>query len=204
MSTFYSINVKKIIGEIDALRVGVAIGQMPGTEPDPNSVASKLEQLDLRLQALEDAQINLAKNSSNKNGASDNGKNKSTDLQSLPDFNDAFEKKRYRQVVDESGPVMKKLKGDQRRELQYLVAESTFKLGNIREAALKFNELSDAATPKSELKKKALLRLGDSFRHLGDKATATLYYSELVKDFADSDEGKSAQDHLSELDKKED
>ena len=43
------------------------------------------------------------------------------------------------------------------------------------------------------------LRMGDCFRHLGDKKTALVYYSELIDRFPKSSEAKQAETHLKRL-----
>ena len=78
------------------------------------------------------------------------------------------------------------------------MAESTFKLGRIRDAALHFNDLAEAGSDKKYLRL-AKLRLGDCFRYLGDKQTARLFYQDVVTNFADSEEAKKAAEKLEAL-----
>ena len=53
-------------------------------------------------------------------------------------------------------------------------------------------------TPKNHLAH-AKLRLGDCFRHLGDKATARLCYEELMAKHTGTNEAKLAKDRLDKL-----
>lgn len=77
------------------------------------------------------------------------------------------------------------------------MAESQFRVGNIQEAALKFNDFVDSK-PASHLAE-AKMRLGDCFRHLGDNATAKVYYDEVTKQFPGSPEATKAGERLGEL-----
>lgn len=199
------VKIKKLTGEVETLRVGVMTGQIPGTEATTSSVASRLDQIELRLEAIEEAQLAMAKNgarsgSQPKSNQADGGKErKSSSLSNLADFTAAFEKKRYKQVVEEGGAALRNMQGGDKSALEFMMAESTYKLGNIRDAALKFNDLVES-NPSDDVKKRALLRLGDSFRHLGDTATAKLYYSELTQKFSGTEEAATAQERLTELD----
>jgi TolA-binding protein len=65
----------------------------------------------------------------------------------------------------------------------------------MREAALKFNEFLESKPGKKYLAT-AKMRIGDCFRHLGDGATAKVYYEELIKEFPDSDEATKAKEGL--------
>ncbi|MFY7927394.1 MAG: tetratricopeptide repeat protein, partial [Oligoflexus sp.] len=69
--------------------------------------------------------------------------------------------------------------------------------GQIREAALSFNDFIDSK-PKDNLAV-ALLRMGDCFKELGDVETAKIYYEELIQKFASSDEAKQAKSKLAKL-----
>jgi TolA-binding protein len=190
------VRIKKLVGDVDALKVGVATGRLPGSEEGSPSVASRMDQMEMRLDAIEEILSKQNNKSDNKRSAET--KNASTP-ESLAEFVEAFEKKKYKMVYEEGPAARSQFRGNDRHELDYLVAESAFKLGNIRDAALKFNELSERKPP-DPIKRKTLLRLGDSFKHLGDQATAKIYYSELVEKYADSDEAKSADEKIKALD----
>ena len=52
------IDLQKMKGDIDALRVGVMTGQMPGTDPDQEgSIAKTLNELGARLEKVEEDQL---------------------------------------------------------------------------------------------------------------------------------------------------
>ena len=67
-------------------------------------------------------------------------------------------------------------------ELDYLYAESLFKLGNLKDAAIEFHDFLDSKPPVKYLPH-AKMRMGDCYRHLGDKETASIYYEELITEF---------------------
>ena len=44
------------------------------------------------------------------------------------------------------------------------------------------------------------MRMGDCFRHLGDKATARIYYEEIIQEFGGSSEATEARKKLAKMD----
>ena len=69
--------------------------------------------------------------------------------------------------------------------------------GEIREAALKYNEYIESK-PKENMSV-ALLRMGDCFKQLGDAETAKIYYQELIQKYSGTSEAKQAKDKLAKL-----
>ena len=196
------VDIQRMKGEIDTLRVGVVTGRLPGSSAEnEDSIAGLLSQLSERVTALEEGQeailaaINKAgrKTKKPKKGAS----NERSKLKSLRGLQDSFGRKQYLYIVEDAKPIIKNNKGDAKKKAQYLYAESLYKLGKLRPAALAFNDFLEMK-PSQNLAH-AKLRLGDCFRHLGDKATAKLYYDELLTKHGGSEEAKIAQERLQKL-----
>lgn len=192
--------LQMIRGEIDALRVGVLTGQLPGADPSAqeHSVAKNLSKLSDRVAAVESAQedlIDVLKKAGVKSGKKKDSRKTVTEVGELQR---AFEEKRYKQVIEDGAHVGKPSNSDESEQIQYLIAESQFRLGNIKEAALKFNDFVDSK-PSSKYLAIAKLRLGDCFRHLGDTATSNVFYEELIKEFPTSDEAAKARERLAEV-----
>lgn len=191
-------DLRMMKGEIDALRMGVITGQLPGLteEEREKSIASTLTSMETRLVALEESTEELL--SVIKKLNSKPKKKKSTSISSLKNLQNAFDKKRYTDVKNDATKVAKKLKGQDREQALFLGAESLYKLGNLREAALKFNDFIESKPTKKYLPK-AKMRMGDCFKLLGDTTTAKLYYEELITEFPDSSEASTAKELLSKL-----
>ncbi len=189
-------DVQRIKGELDALKVGVKTGRLPGTADDPESLGNIIEDLKQRVAELEETQREVLKSLQKKSKSK--SKKSANKLKSIKDFRMAFGKKQYRYIVDNAPSAIKRNKGNVKQELLYMEAESLYLLGKLRDAALKFDSFLKGAPP-SNLKPKAQLRLGDSFRHLGDKDTALIYYQELVDSFPKSDEAKDAVKKIEKL-----
>lgn len=198
--------IQKIQGEIDALRVGVVTGQMPGINPEnEGSVARTLESLQERIKELEEGQakilsaINQASKTSSDNQNQASSNRKTVKITTLKGLEKAFNDQRFRHVAENGAAVVRnqKSKADKERAT-YLYAESLYKLGNLREAALKFNDYLDLKPSKHVAHAK--MRLGDCFRHLGDVATAKLFYQDLLASHKGSEEAKWAEERLAKLD----
>jgi len=210
-----SIELQRMKGDLDALRIGVTTGQLPGTDPDQEgSVAKTLTQLGERIAAVEDNQnkilgvIDKASESSRKSdkkddkskdkGAAKATEKKSASLKNLDDMRTAFDKKKFKAIAEEGDKVLAGLKNKKdKQEATYILAESLYKNGDIREAALKYNEFIESK-PKDNMSV-ALLRMGDCFKQLGDAETAKIYYQELIQKYSNSAEAKQAKDKLAKL-----
>lgn len=194
--------IQRLRGEIDALRVGVVTGQMPGTDPDKEgSVASTLNQLNTRLETVEAAQeevLDAIKKAGNRRPPPKAEVKKKADGAS--DLQQAYDDKHYKQVTEEAPKLLKEAKGPEKEQIRFLLAESFFKLGKMRDAALKFNELVEAK-PSAKYLPLSKMRIGDCFKNLGDDTTARLYYEELIKEFPKTDEAAKARESLAKLGK---
>ena len=195
--------LQKMTGLLDALKVGVITGRYPGLGAEHESVAGTLSDLQSRVDALSTTQETLLKEFKALLALYDKKKKvkrskKRKKITGLAGLQTAFERKHYRYVFEDAQAVIADLQGQQRFEAMYLLAESTFKLGKIRDAALHFNDLVDAGGDTKYLRL-AKLRLGDCFRHLGDKKTARLFYQDVVSNFAASEEAKQATEKLQAL-----
>lgn len=193
------LELKKLNGQIDTLRVGVVTGELPGrSEEDLPSIAQSLRDLTDRMDSLETNQAALLeaidKASKGQVKKKSLGRKESLSLSALEAD---YKKKRYKYVVLDSEKALAKApKGDQDR-IHFLQAESLYRLGRLRDAALKFNEYLERK-PKDSIAH-AKMRLGDCFRHLGDKDTAKLYYEDLLSQYPSTAEAEKAKDRLGKL-----
>ena len=192
-------DIRMLKGELGTLRQGVITGELPGFEEQADSIAKTLQSLRSRIEALEKTQLEilalLQKRKANK------GKQEVT-LKNLSDVMKAFRAKRYMSITRDTRTIIKKTKKEKvRDQLKFYYAESLFKVGRLRDAVLAFNELSSTKHLIEELPQ-VHLRIGDSFRLLGDKKAAVVYYKETVNKFPDSDEAMRAQEHIKKLDPK--
>lgn len=209
-----AIELQRIKGDIDALKIGVTTGQLPGSDPDQEgSVSKTLNTLSERVGVIEENQGKILgvieksgdKKSDKKDGASKekdkdkkSAEKKSSSIKDLSELKSSFEKKKYKAIAEDGGKVLAAIKGKKdKQEATFMVAESLFKVGEFREAALKFNEYIEAK-PKENLSL-SLLRMGDCFKQLGDAETAKIYYQELIQKFAGTEEAKQAKDKLAKL-----
>ena len=116
-------------------------------------------------------------------------------------FREAFGKRQFKRIIEDGPSAIKAItKPKEKEELTWLVAEAHYKLGQMREAALQFNEFIDSK-PSVKYLPQARLRMGDAFRNLGDPATARIYYQELISKHPKSPEASKAKDRLKELGK---
>ena len=188
-----SIEVQRLKGEVDALKIGVSRGQMPGAEVDETSVAGRLQKISERLGVLEGAVVPPAVKA---NKATEK---KSPRIRSLRSLRHAFKTKKYLHVADNGDAVYKRQKSSRAKEESlFLWAESLYKLGRMRDAALKFNEFSEKHG-KSKRVAEVKLRMGDCFKNLQDTATAKLYYQEVIDMFPGSAQAKKAKEQLGKL-----
>jgi TolA-binding protein len=206
-----AIELQRIKGDIDALRIGVTTGQLPGTDPDQEgSVAQTLSQLNERITAVEENQnkilgvveksVEASKKSEKKGDKAKAAKaeKKSSSLKTLDEMRTAFDKKKFKTIAAEGEAVLAGLKNKKdKQEATYIMAESLYKAGDIREAALKFNDYIESK-PKEHMSV-ALLRMGDCFQQLGDAETAKIYYQELIQKYGSSAEAKQAKNKLAKL-----
>ena len=191
--------IRKLKGELGTIRQGVITGEMPGFEEQSDSVAKTLQTLRSRIEALEKTQLEilaiLQKRKSNK------GKQEVA-LKNLSDVIKAFKAKRYMSVTRDAKAIINKTKKQSvKDELKFYYAESLFKVGRLRDAVLAFNELTSTKHLNEELPQ-VHLRIGDSFRLLGDKKAAIVYYQETVDKYPDSEQAVRAQEHIKKLDPK--
>ncbi len=195
-------DLAKINGEIDALKIGVATGKMPGTDPAEESIGTAILEIQQRLGSIEEKQNAIESALENKGSskpAKASAKDDDNSGVSAKSMRASFKAKNYQQVVDGAPDIIAKVKDKKvKLEMMYYLAESFFKLGKLRESALKFNEFIDAGGSGDQLVF-SKMRLGDSFRGLGDTATAKLYYEDIVKNHAKSGEAERAKQRLAEL-----
>lgn len=187
-----------ISGDIDTLRVGVATGRLPGAESDAGSVADSLDQLNERVAKIEETQAEILEMLSKGKSVSKSKKRKH--LTKLGEFSRAFRKRRYTYIVEDAPKALKKIKKADKDQIYFYEAESYFKLGQLRKAAMKYNQFLEKY-PKGSYAPQAQSRMGDCFRHLGDKGTALIYYKELVEKYPNSEFARTAKKKIAKLEK---
>ncbi len=186
--------LQQMRGEIDALRIGVTTGQMPGAAAgEGSSVAASLSQLSERMEAVEQSQEELLE-ALKKAGVKGQKKAKKS-IASVDELQAAFDDKHFKQVVEDAPKLTKEGSAGEKEQARFLLAEAYYKLGKMREAALRYNDFIDAK-PSAKFLPLAKMRIGDCFRNLGDVATAKVYYEELIKEFPKSDEAAKAKERL--------
>ncbi len=200
-------DLQRMQGELDLLRIGIKNGRLPGGKEDEPSIATTLEDLQQKIEALEKAQgemlkalskVKSSRGSDKKATKGDSGSKEK--LKTSESFETAFKEKKYSAIAEEAPGLLKKKQLKHGDRVHYLYAESLFKLGQLEEAALEFDKLLkipslSASYPKIQL------RLGDCFRRLGDKATALLYYGELTAKSPNTPEATSAEEQMKKLKK---
>jgi TolA-binding protein len=203
-------DIQSLRGEIDTLRARVETGKIPGATEDAGSEASappaSLEALMDRVSKLEETQIELldALGKGGKvNGAGKKQNTKTEDkkaevLGSLTDFQKAFQSKHYAAVVKQAGDAIKRVKGDEKKEIAFIEAESLYRLEKHRDAALKFSKFIEA-NKKGARVEESQMRMGDCFRRLGDNPMALIYYTELVEKYPNSTFVEKAKERITEL-----
>jgi tetratricopeptide (TPR) repeat protein len=183
-------DIKRIKGDIDALKVGVTMGQLPGQETPPEgSVAAQLAEIKIRLEALESRVSDLASSGGVKKSDKKDSGSVNADADSLQK---AFDRKHYKEVVQDSPAVLKKLKGKDRERVLSMYGESLMKNGKHKEAALQFNEILESK-PSDKMAPYAKLKVAECFKAMGDKETSKLFYEEVIAKYPDSPEAVKAK-----------
>lgn len=204
--------LQKIRGEIDRLQVGIQKGEIPGLNENEPTIAKQLattsekliadlQKLEERMTALEKTQnevLSILEKMDKKKGAKP--QNKQTQLSNLKSMTQAFEKKRFQEIVSDAPQLLsqKGLRKSDYSQIRYFYSESLYKVGKIKEAAISFGELSKKEG-RGDLGPKIHLRLGDCFRNLGDKKTALAYYRQVVEKFPKASESESARKNIKKL-----
>lgn len=198
-------DIQRIKGDIDMLKIAVRTGRIPGDATGEESVGARLDSISERLAAVEGEQENVVQAIQSAGGSSKQAKvtkrsnnNAREPITSAKSMQTAFDGKRYLHVVEDGPKVIDEASGKSKQQAQFLYAESLYKLGRLRDAALRFSEFVESKPDKKYLPL-AKMRLGDCFRHLGDKDTSKIFYEELVQEFPKSPEAEKARERLSEL-----
>lgn len=194
--------LRSMEGELDTLRVGVETGTLPDQKPDSDSIGKKIRSLQERVDKIEKNQLEML-NLLEKNSSSNNKKKKNSrkPVASYKGLSKVFSDKKYRHVVEDAPNLIKKSKGARKNTMKYYYAESLYKLGRLKDAALAFNEISKLQQSKT-LHPKIQMRMGDCFRHLGDYKAALIYYQELVNSYPKSEEAEWANEQIEILENK--
>ncbi len=193
------LEVKRMKGDIDALRVGVQTGQMPGEEgPQDGSIGSQLAEIKSRLEAVENQQKEIISSLDKGSSSAKKTAEKKSQGSTAADFDSlktAFDRKHFREVAEDAPNVLKKAKGREREQALMMYGESLMRLQRPKEAALQFNELVELKPGDKQLAV-AKLRLGDAFKSMGDKDTSQLFYEEVATKYAGTPEGDKAKKAL--------
>lgn len=193
------IEVKRVKGEIDALKIGVQTGQMPGVEGhQEGSIGAQLTEIRARLEAVENQQkeiINALESGGSSGAKKLSDKKEHTAPSETLDgdgVQTAYKRKKYKDVVELAPPAISKAKGKEKMSLLMVYGESLMKLQRYKEAALQFNELVELKPGEKQMAL-AKLRLGDAFKAMGDKDTSKLFYDEVATRYAGTPEGDKAK-----------
>lgn len=192
--------IKRMKGDIDTLRVGVTMGQLPGQEtPAEGSAMARLAEIQTRLDAM-DARITDIQTATP--AAKNSKKGDKTSVNADPDsLRKAFDRKHYNEVIEDAPAVLKKLKGKDREGVLAIYGDSLMKVGKHKEAALQFNEIVESK-PSDKAAANAKLKLAECFKSMGDRETSKLFYEELVAKYPDSPEATKAKKALTPSHKK--
>lgn len=207
-------DVNRLNGDMDALRVGVASGKMPGTPDSPDTVAARLKALEEKMDLIQQAQEEIlqllekgggknaksARNNEPEKRGNDRAESGSSDrgIRSFDDLKSAFNRNRFQEVSQDAQNIVRSLKGRDKDEALYMYAESLYRTGNTLDAALQFSNYLETK-PRRERVAHSKLRLGDCFRANGDPGTARIYYKEIVRDFPSSSEARRSRERLAEM-----
>ena len=204
-----SIEIQRIKGDIDALRVGVTTGQLPGAEGTQETSTSKsMSEMVARIDAIEENQNKIIAaidkaidtKKPEKKGASESSEKKDSEvkLKTFKDMKAAFDNKNYKLIADHGDKLVATFKAKKtKQDATFMLAESFYKSGQVRDAALRYNDYLESKP--SENLSFSLLRMGDCFKQLGDAETAKIYYQELIQKYSKSEEAKQAKEKLSKL-----
>lgn len=185
-------DMKRIRGDIDSLKVGVTMGQLPGQEAPEGSVAAQLAEVRMRLDSLESRVSEIATSGGSKKKDGKDSGSVNADADSL---NKAYERKHYKEVVQDAPAVLRKLKGKDKEQVLTIYGESLIKVGRHKDAALQFNEILEGK-PNDKMAAYAKLKVADCFKAMGDKETSRLFYEEIVTKYPDSPEAEKAKKSL--------
>ena len=186
-------DLKRIKGDIDSLKVGVTMGQLPGQETPPEgSVAAQLNEIRARLDGLETRVSEIAASGGSKKGDRKDSASVNADGDSL---NKAFERKHFKEVVQDAPSVLKKLKGKDKEQVLTIYGESLIRVGKHKEAALQFNEILEGK-PNDKVAANAKLKVAECFKAMGDRDTSKLFYEEIISKYPDSPEAAKAKKAL--------
>ncbi len=193
----FSEQIQRIEGEIAKLRIGIVTGTMPDATDDVDSVGRSIQKLEERVASLERMQMELLELVEK---ARKPKVKKRTPLKDLAAVEKAFEGKKYTNIIEDAKEIEKSLVKNQKAlaKLRFIEAESYYKTGQVRHAALLFAEISELSHDV-EYKFKVKKRLGDCFKQLGDKKMALIYYKELLKSYPDLSEGAGIKGVVTKL-----
>ena len=182
-------DLQQIRGDMDSLKVGVVTGQLPGQPIAENSLAQSLTKLDSRMEQMEQTQADLI-DALKKAGLNIKTPPKKAEIkiQSPEQLKTALENKLYEQVIIEGNRLLNESSSEiTKSELRLTLAESHYQLRHHRDAIEFFITILDSYHLKEKIPF-VKMRLGDSFRELGELATARAYYEELVREYPESKE----------------
>ncbi|RZA16353.1 MAG: tetratricopeptide repeat protein [Proteobacteria bacterium] len=204
-----AIEIQRVKGDIDALRVGIQTGVLPGADGTQETAAQKnMADVLSRIDAIEENQNKIiaaidkaieTKKPEKKRANDDADKKEGAEkIKTFKDLKTAFDGKNFKAISDSGDKVVDSFKQKKtRQEALFMLAESHYKSGKIRDAALRYNDYLESK-PSDNLSF-SLLRMGDCFKQLGDVDTAKIYYQELIQKYGKSEEAKQAKEKLAKL-----
>ena len=207
-------DLKRINGELGRLEEGIRTGALPGDDDARDTIAARLALISKRLDSFEQRLLSLAHKSERvdqleksqieilsvletleRRGA---GKSRAK-LSSIDSVKKAFNRRRYMHIFEDAPTLIARAKGNAAREYRFYYAESLFKLGKLKEAAVSFDNYMKKY-PRNR-GSKVYLRIGDCLRLLGEKKAARAYYADLIKKFPKTKEVDYAKRYIRRIDK---
>ncbi len=214
----------KMAGDIDLLRRALEKGDVPGIDTGKDSLLGRVNSLESRMTALELSQKEIIELLEKSKGITQGSRSESNTSEGKPvkeqdsrlivdpkesgskaikEARVLFNKNKWKQVIEVAPQWLPKFdKKVEKDEFFSIYAESLFKNGDIKEAAIKYNEFLEMK-PSKKFLPLAKMRMGDCYRHLGDNDTALIYYNEVIKDFPKTDQGIKSKERVAQLGKKE-
>jgi TolA-binding protein len=188
-------DLRGIHGDLDVLRIALKTGEIPGSNPEEESLGKRLQSIQERLAACEEAQRLMLERLTNKKapGAQAQGKKS---LKNFKDLEQAFIKKNHQAICQEGPLILDRLPKGEQPMARYYYGESLFLTKKYSDAALTFNAIIKEPSLKEKVPE-IQFKLGYSFEALGEKDVAQVYYNELIQKFPKSHQAEAARNQIS-------
>ncbi len=199
-----NVELQRIKGELESLKIATKTGEIPGSDPEADSVGKRIRDLEARVEAVELGSSTKSGGAGAGAGAAGAAKVAPSDPKkiSVNEIRSSFNNKKFSFVIANAEGVLQRLKTKgTKEEVAYYEAESLFRLSRYREAALKFADFGEQYSGSARISY-SKLRLGDCFKQLGDAQAAKSYYKEILTKYPKSEEANKAKENLDALESK--